>query len=110
MQLASGVFTIHVEPSVDLYILSTLPLVHPGTTKLTLKFHPVEVRESLLAHACTVIKIVLVVDHSVCEGMPVSPKLALGVVQEITDSGANKIPSHVPHEAVIMNQLAENWR
>lgn len=63
--VVSGAFAVHLEPSSDLYISSTSPLVPQATTKLTVKYHPRAIRESVFDHACIVWKstVVVVVDQ-----------------------------------------------
>lgn len=74
VHVVAGIFHVHVFPSADLNTLSTSPLVPHDTTKLIVKFPPVALSESLFAPACIVVKITLVVNHSVIHGIPDSPK------------------------------------
>ncbi|MEI8091256.1 MAG: hypothetical protein WCG98_03230 [bacterium] len=83
-------------------------MVPHGTTKLTVKNHPVATSESLLAPTCTVIKIVLVVVHCVCAGNPASLNSADPVDQEATRLGANKMPFRTVE--LITSPLAGIWR
>ncbi|MEI6673236.1 MAG: hypothetical protein WCL02_08220 [bacterium] len=70
-----------------------------------MKYPPLAVKESVVDHACRVSKIVLVVDHSIDAGNPVSQKLAFPVDHKSSVVGGNKIPSQVPHVACITKPL-----
>ena len=76
-------------------------MVPAETTKLTLKYDPLEmVNESVVAHAWMVSRTVLVelLSHN-------SVVVALLLSHPVRSVGGIRTPSHVPHEAVIITQL-----
>ena len=101
VQVGSGVFGVQTDQFSDLYKFNTVPEVDQSKTKLTLKYPPCAMRESVVAPAWKVFRIFLVIDPPVCPGSPVLPNSALLLSQSATSVGGDSFPSQV-HDAVLM--------
>gem|GEM_PF-4178597 len=94
--MLSGIFDIQLFQSSDLYILNTVHELYQGTTKVTIKYHQVELNQAFSDHVLIVSIIIIQVQIS----LHVADSLEEGFIRV----GGIKIQFQLPDETIISTQ------